>query len=132
MRANAPKTHFLFFIFIYCIHLTINAHEDWTTSIYPAEELTSGIDTFSRWGSPITVHVKTSRREFAETTGSIFITFFGKRSKSEKKLLKNGFNAGDLDTIHLGLTREIGVRILYLALEIRKTNSFGCFRNSNV
>jgi hypothetical protein len=100
---------FLILNWIQLIKWSSYAHDDWDPISYPIEEKTSGIEFGGgRWGHPIKVHVKTSKREFAETLGSIFITFYGKRATSEKFLLKKGFNAGALDTIDLHMTREIG------------------------
>jgi hypothetical protein len=88
------------------------AQDDWKKSSFPIEERTSGIEVGpeeTRWGRYVKVNVKTSKREFADTTGAIYITFYGKRATSDTLLLQKGFNSGSLDSVRLLLNREIGV-----------------------
>ena len=78
---------------------------------FPLEEWTTGSEVGvddTEWGHRAQINIKTSRRAFAGTEGSIYITFYGLRANSEMMLLQSGFVAGALDVVNLRLTREIG------------------------
>ena len=66
-------------------------HDSWGRTGYPLEEWTTGIEVGpdeTPWGRLATVSFRTSRREFAESTGAVYITFYGRRATSEIHLLQ--------------------------------------------
>jgi hypothetical protein len=93
---------------------TVKGHDSWHRTSYPLEEWTTGEELGPddmEWGHEFTVNFKTSRREFAETSGPVFITFYGHRATSDTMLLAQGanqFRAGSTTTVLLKLSREIG------------------------
>ena len=86
-------------------------HDGWDRTSYPVEELTSGLEVGpddTLWGRAFRVNFKTSRRDFAASSGSVYVTFYGRRATSDTMLLQEGFANGALDSVTLQLTREIG------------------------
>lgn len=117
------KVHVAFFLFVSWVQWGSEAQDDWKRSSFPNEELTSGNEVApseTRWGHYIKVNVKTSKREFSSTSGSVYITFYGKRATSGNILLQKGFSSGSLDSIRILLDREIGVNIF-------NTHFYCCF-----
>jgi len=110
-RSPARRTLLGGLLVMLCTMRTGARHDDWSREVYPAEELTSGIEVGPAdtvWGHLARVHFKTSRRQFAASTGAVYITFYGTRSTSELHFLQEGFVSGKLDVADLRLRREIG------------------------
>mmetsp|Transcript_52276 Transcript_52276/g.97199 ORF Transcript_52276/g.97199 Transcript_52276/m.97199 type:complete len:266 (+) Transcript_52276:145-942(+) len=93
---------------------TEKGHDDWHKVSYPLEEWTSGLELGPDgevWGDTFTVNYKTSRREFSQTVGPVFITMYGQRSTSDLMLLAKGaqnFLPGTTASTNLKLSRDIG------------------------
>eukprot|EP00613_Pedinella_sp_CCMP2098_P036675 CAMPEP_0171805010 /NCGR_PEP_ID=MMETSP0991-20121206/74442_1 /TAXON_ID=483369 /ORGANISM="non described non described, Strain CCMP2098" /LENGTH=277 /DNA_ID=CAMNT_0012417473 /DNA_START=135 /DNA_END=970 /DNA_ORIENTATION=- len=87
-------------------------HDDWHKASYPLEEWTSGLELGPDgevWGDTFTVNYKTSRREFSQTVGPVFITMMVKGS--DLMLLAKGaqnFLPGTTASTNLKLSRDIG------------------------